>query len=87
MYSFEFDPKKSKSNFEKHGIDFVDAQAIWQDTDFIEIMAKSDDEPSALVVGMIDGKHWSAIITYRTDRIRIISVRRSRNSEVVLYES
>jgi|TARA_R110001583_G_scaffold37477_4_gene122076 uncharacterized DUF497 family protein len=87
MYSFEFDPKKSKSNFEKHGIDFVDAQAIWQDTDFIEIMAKSDDEPRALVVGMIDGKHWSAIITYRTDRIRIISVRRSRNSEVVLYES
>ncbi|AMO69299.1 BrnT family toxin [Zhongshania aliphaticivorans] len=87
MYSFEFDPKKSKSNFEKHGIDFVDAQAIWQDTDFIEIMAKSDDEPRALVVGMIDGKHLSAIITYRTDRIRIISVRRSRNSEVVLYES
>ena len=87
MYSFEFDPKKSKSNFEKHGIDFVDAQAIWQDTDFIEIMAKSDDEPRALVVGMIDGKHWAAIITYRTDRIRIISVRRSRNSEVVLYES
>ncbi|WP_414728027.1 BrnT family toxin [Zhongshania aliphaticivorans] len=87
MYSFEFDPKKSKSNFEKHGIDFVDAQAIWQDTDFIEIMAKSDDEPRALVVGMIDGKHWSAIITYRTDRIGIISVRRSRNSEVVLYES
>lgn len=87
MYSFEFDPKKSKSNLEKHGIDFVDAQAIWQDTDFIEVMAKSDDEPRALVVGMIDGKHWSAIITYRTDRIRIISVRRSRISEVALYES
>jgi uncharacterized DUF497 family protein len=87
MYSFEFDPKKSKSNFEKHGIDFVGAQAIWQDTDFIEVMAKSDDEPRALVVGVIGGKHWSAIITYRTDRIRIISVRRSRNSEVALYES
>lgn len=87
MHSFEFDPKKSKSNLEKHGIDFVDAQDIWQDTDFIEVMAKSDDEPRALVVGMIGGKHWSAIITYRTDRIRIISVRRSRNSEVALYES
>lgn len=87
MYSFEFDPKKSKSNLEKHGIDFVDAQVIWQDTDFIEVVAKSDDEPRALVVGMIGGKHWSAIITYRTDRIRIISVRRSRNSEVALYES
>ena len=87
MHSFKFDPKKSESNLEKHGIDFVDAQAIWQDTGFIEVMAKPDDEPRALVVGMIGGKHWSAIITYRTDRIRIISVRRSRNSEVALYES
>ena len=87
MYSFEFDPKKSRSNQNKHGIDFVDAQAIWQDPDFIEVMAKSDDEPRALVVGMIDGKHWSAIITYRQDKIRIISVRRSRDSEVALYES
>jgi uncharacterized DUF497 family protein len=87
MYSFEFDPKKSESNQKKHGIDFVQAQAIWQDTDFIEIMAKSEDEPRALVVGMIGGKHWSAIITYRKDKIRIISVRRSRESEVALYES
>ena len=87
MYSFEFDPKKSESNLEKHGIDFVDAQAIWQDSDFIEVMARSNDEPMALVIGMIGGKHWPAIITYRSDTIRIISVRRSRDSEVALYES
>lgn len=87
MYLFEFDPNKSESNLQKHGIDFVDAQAIWQDSDFIEVTAKSDDEPRALVIGMIGGKHWSAIITYRSDRIRIISVRRSRDSEVALYES
>jgi hypothetical protein len=87
MYSFEFDPKKSELNFEKHGVNFVDAQAIWQDTDFIEVQAKSDDEPRSLVVGMIDGKHWSAIITYRSEKIRIISVRRSRELEVALYES
>jgi uncharacterized DUF497 family protein len=87
MYSFEFDPKKSESNRKKHGIDFVEAQAIWHDTDFIEIIARSDDEPRVLVVGMIGSKHWSAIITYREDRIRIISVRRSRTSEVALYES
>ncbi len=87
MYSFEFDPKKSESNLMKHGIDFVDAQAIWQDSDFIEIQAKSDDEPRSLVIGMLDGKHWSAIITYRSERVRIISVRRSRDSEVAVYES
>ena len=87
MYFLEFDPKKSISNLEKHGIDFVDAQAIWKDTDFIEVRAKSDDEPRSLVVGMIGDKHWSAIITYRSEKIRIISVRRSRDSEVALYES
>lgn len=62
MYSFEFDPKKSESNQKKHGIDFVQAQAIWQDTDFIEVMAKSEDEPRVLVVGMIDGEHWSPLL-------------------------
>ncbi|MVF12252.1 BrnT family toxin [Ketobacter sp. MCCC 1A13808] len=87
MYSFEFDPKKSESNQKKHGIDFIQAQAVWQDPDFIEIMAKSLDEPRALVVGMIGGKHWSAIITHREDKVRIISVRRSREAEVALYES
>jgi hypothetical protein len=87
MYSFEFDPTKSESNQQKHGIDFVDAQAIWQDSDFIELMAKSDYELRVLVIGKVGDKHWSAITTHRKDKIRIISVRRSRDSEVALYES
>ena len=80
-------PKKSASNLEKHGIDFRDAQAIWQDPDLIEIPAKSEDENRFLVVGQIDGKYWSAIGTRRKDKIRIISVRRSREAEVAIYES
>lgn len=87
MQSFEFDAKKSESNLQKHGIDFVDAQALWQDTDYVELTAKSDDEPRALVIGKIGGKHWSAITTQRKDKIRLISVRRSRDSEVTYYES
>ena len=87
MYEFEFDPKKSLSNLDKHGIDFISAQAIWVDPDFIEIQAKSLDEPRSLVIGIIAEKHWSAVITYREQYIRIISVRRSRSSEVAIYES
>lgn len=87
MISFEFDPAKSAVNLDKHGIDFVEAQAIWQDAAFIEIKARSDDEPRFFVVGVVDGKHWSAIVTYRGETVRIISVRRSRDSEVALYES
>ncbi len=84
---FEFDPKKSDINKNKHGIDFVEAQELWNDFDLLEIPAKTTDELRFLVVGKIDEKHWTGIITYRTDNIRIISVRRSRNEEIELYES
>ncbi len=87
MHSFEFDAAKSESNRTKHGIDFVDAQALWNDPMLLEIPAKTDDEPRYLVIGSIDGKHWSAVITYRGTYVRLISVRRARSEEVALYES
>lgn len=83
---FEYDERKSLFNLEKHGIDFVDAQALWSDPDLLEIQARTDDEPRYLTVGIIGSKHWSAVITYRGETVRIISVRRSREEEVVLYE-
>ncbi len=87
MYDFEYDNNKSTSNLEKHGIDFVSAQELWLDADLIEIQAKSEDEPRFLVIARIAKKHWSAVITHRGSTIRIISVRRSRKTEVELYES
>ena len=59
---------------EKHGIDFDAVQAIWQDVMRVEIPARTTDEPRGLVVGQIEGKHWSAVVTYREQRIRITSV-------------
>ncbi len=85
---FEFDIKKSESNKEKHEIDFMEAQSLWNDPDLLEIPAKNvEDEDRYLLVGKIGGKHWSAIITYKNDLVRIISVRRSRGKEVNYYES
>jgi len=84
---FEFDPNKNKSNNDKHGIDFYEAQKLWNDPNFIEIPIKTTDEQRFLIVGRILQKHWSAIITYRNEKIRIISVRRSRKEEVYIYES
>ena len=84
---FEFDSTKSDGNKKKHGIDFDEAQALWNDPDLIEIPVKTSDEPRFLAIGKISGKHWSGIITYRNGTIRIISVRRSRKEEVDLYES
>ena len=83
---FEFDDAKSRSNKAKHGIDFVEAQALWLDERLIAIPARTDDEPRFLVIGRIENRYWSAVITYRGDRIRIISARRSREEEVALYE-
>lgn len=84
---FEYDAQKSEANHEKHGIDFDEAQSLWNDEAFLEIPAKNLDEPRFLVVGKIKGKHWSAVITYRDKNIRIISVRRSRDEEIELYEN
>jgi uncharacterized protein len=87
MIKFEFDEDKSQANLTKHGIDFVGAQKLWNDTDLLEIPAKTVDEIRFLIIGRIAGKHWSGVITYRNGNIRIISVRRSRKEEVELYES
>jgi uncharacterized protein len=87
MIPFEFDEKKSEANRSKHGIDFIDAQLLWLDPSLLEVPAKTEDEPRFLVIGVIDRKHWSAVITYRSEAIRLISVRRSRGEEVKLYES
>jgi uncharacterized protein len=70
----------------KHGIDFIEAQALWLDEMLLEVPARTVDEPRFLVVGAIAGKHWSAIVTYRDNKIRLISVRRAREDEVALYE-
>lgn len=82
----EYDPEKSAGNKMKHGIDFREAQALWDDPDFIEIPALTSDEPRYLVIGKIDGRHWSGVITWRCESVRIISVRRARKEEVDIYE-
>ena len=84
---FEFDKRKSQINKKKHGIDFIEAQALWNDPDRIEIPAKTIDEERFLLIGKISDKYWSTIITYRNEKVRIISVRRSRKEEIEIYES
>lgn len=87
MSEFEFDEAKSQANLDKHGMDFIVAQELWRDPYLLEIRAKSEGEPRLALIGKIGEKHWSAIVTYRQGRIRLISVRRSRKKEVELYEN
>jgi uncharacterized DUF497 family protein len=83
---FEFDQAKSEFNKLKHGIDFVEARQLWNDPNLLEATARSVGEARWLVIGRIGPKHWSAVITYRGGRIRLISVRRSRVEEIGRYE-
>ena len=84
---FELDSAKSTANLEKHGIDFIGAQALWSDPDRLEVPARSLDEPRTKVIGRIGDVVWSAFTTIRGDRIRIISVRRARDEEAAYFQA
>ena len=83
---FEFDETKSQLNLNKHGMDFLAAQQLWDDLDRLEVPARSNIEPRFSVTGKIDQKMWSAVITYREGKVRLISVRRARKEEVTAYD-
>ena len=85
-YEFEFDEHKSTVNREKHGIDFKEAQQLWLDDRIVELPARPEDEARSLVVGKIGEDHWTAVITCRGEKTRIISVRRARAKEIEIYE-
>jgi len=80
---FEYDPRKSLTNRAKHGIDFRDAQQLWDDPGLMEVPARTEDEPRWLLVGRTGEQCWSAVVT---NRVRIISVRRARKEEIAIYE-
>ena len=84
---FEFDSQKSELNKIKQGIDFIEAQKLWDDPARVLIPARTSDEPRYLLIGKVSEKHWSAVFTIRAESVRIISVRRSRDEVVEIYES
>jgi uncharacterized DUF497 family protein len=88
MGNFEYDQTKSQTNQQKHGINFIEAQQLGEDDNLLEFPArKVESEERFFAIGIINQKYWTAVITYRSDIIRIISVRRSRTEEIKVYES
>jgi uncharacterized DUF497 family protein len=85
---FEFDPRKSQSNKVKHGIDFEEAKALWNDPNAIEIELQYPDEKRRARIGKQFERStelWTAIFTLRVEKIRLISVRRARTKEKQQY--
>lgn len=83
---FVFDPAKSTANRAKHGMDFEDAQRLWDDDYLLEAAARTTDEPRFVIIAKLNGKHWCAVWTPVGDAVRIISVRRARKEEIAAYE-
>jgi len=83
---FEFDENKSRNNKSKHGINFINAQDLWEGP-FIEFATKGEYENRFAIIGPLRGKLYTCIYTLRGRRIRIISCRRSREKEEMLYEN
>jgi uncharacterized DUF497 family protein len=86
MY-FEFDEQKSSTNKLKHGIDFIEAQRIWDDPERVEIPARTSEESRIMIIGTIGQSIWTGIYTIRNNNIRLISVRKARKDEKEIYES
>ncbi len=82
---FEFDQNKSAANLAKHGIDFKTAQKLWEKR-ITEVPVVASGEWRLLVIGRIGEQYWTAVVTQRENRMRIISVRRSREKEKKIYE-
>lgn len=86
VVEFVWDPGKDAANRSKHGIGFTEARRLWQDSGLIVLPSRFPDEKRFLAIGQIGGKHWTAIFTERGEAVRLISVRRSRESGRRLYE-
>lgn len=82
---FEYAPAKSASNRVKHGIDFEEATALWDDPQLIEIPSAHTEEPRRLVIGYMVNRCWASVVTDMDKATRIISVRRAGKEEEALY--
>lgn len=83
---FEYDEAKSESNLGKHGIDFEEAQELWEDDEMMEFPIEFKGEDRFGVMARYGGSTWVAICTMRGGAVRIISVRRASAKEASAYD-
>ena len=84
---FEYDSNKSLRNKEKHGVDFEEAKALWEDERLLVLPLSFTEEQRKACIGRMNRKCWTAIITCRRSTVRIISVRRAHKDEERAYET
>ena len=83
---FEFDPKKSRLNWERHGIDFEEAQALWEESHVISAAKTVADEVRYTLLALMNGDCWAAVFTMRGEVVRLISCHRADGRLERIYE-
>jgi len=83
---FEFDAEKSRTNKVKHGIDFFEAQNIWESTYIIIPTKNVLGENRSAIIGTLGHTFYVAIFTIRSEKIRIISCHKADKRWVKIYE-
>lgn len=79
---FEWDENKRRRNVEKHGIDFVRAQAVFDGRPVYSAPSPRGGEERFITVGELDGRFIAVAWTARgADTVRIISARKARDGE------
>jgi uncharacterized DUF497 family protein len=83
---FTWDESKRKSNLLKHGMDFIDAKAVFSGATFVfEDDRYSYGEQRFVTLGMLRNVVVVIAYTERNDRIRIISMRKATKNEQKIY--
>lgn len=85
---FEWDKSKAKKNLSKHGINFADTFAVFEDPNAVTLDDNASNERRYITIGMdAFGRILVVVYTWRGNNIRIISARKAIRSEVKQYES
>ena len=88
---FDWDPEKNKKNVKKHGVDFREAETVFQDEMALELLDEehSEEEDRYIIIGLSSKTRELMVChCYRNDGdvIRIFSARRATKTEITLYE-
>ena len=88
---FEWNPEKNEVNKSKHGVDFHEAETVFEDERAITIFDEehSENEERFIIIGIsMKLREVTVCHCYRNgDEVtRIISARRATRTETMLYE-
>jgi uncharacterized DUF497 family protein len=85
--AYKWDRNKAATNFNKHGIDFADAVAVFSDDLAVTVNDERFDEEMFITIG-IDafGQVLLVVYTLRGNDVRLISARKATRPERTQYE-